>query len=53
MFPKEYTIKGTLVKKTSNKTGQEYECLVLKFGTYEKIVFLKIAELELLKERCK
>lgn len=49
MFNKEYTLKGTLETRTSNKSGKEYQCLVLKFGTYEKLVFLEKAEIELLK----
>lgn len=50
---KEYTLKGTLEERTSTKTGQLYTCLVLKFGNYEKLVFLKTSEIELLKDRCK
>lgn len=49
MMNKEYTLKGTLETRTSSKTGKEYQCLVLKFGTYEKVVFLEKAEIELLK----
>lgn len=46
---KEYTLKGTLETRISSKTNKEYECLVIKFGTYEKVVFLDKAEIELLK----
>lgn len=50
---KEYTLKGTLETRTSNKTGKNYECLVLKIGTYDKVVFLDKSEIELLKLNCK
>lgn len=50
---KEYTLKGTLETRTSNKTGREYQCLVLKLGTYDKVVFLDKAEIELLKNNVK
>lgn len=46
---KEYTLKGTLETRISNKTGREYQCLVLKFGDYEKVVFLEKSEIELLR----
>lgn len=46
---KEYTLKGTLETRTSSKSGKEYQCLVLKFGEYEKVVFLDKAEMQLLK----
>lgn len=37
-------------KRISNKSGNEYECLVLKLSdTYEKLIFLKPAEIELLR----
>lgn len=49
MNTKEITLKGTLETRQSSKTGKDYECLVLKFGTYEKVVFLDKAEKELLK----
>lgn len=49
---KEYTIKATLEERTS-KSGSKYEALILKFGDYEKIVFLEKAEKALLKEKCK
>lgn len=42
---KEYTLKGTLETRTSQKSGKEYECLVLKLAPgYEKLVFLDKAE---------
>lgn len=54
MFPKnEYTIKGTLETRQSKKTGQDYICLVLKLGNYDKVVFLEKSEIELLKLNCK
>lgn len=49
MINKEYTLKGTLETRVSNKSGREYTCLILKFGSYEKVVFLDKAEIELLK----
>lgn len=48
-----YTLKGTLETRVSGKSGKEYQCLVLKLGTYEKVVFLEKAEIELLKLNCK
>lgn len=53
MFNNQYTLKGTLETRTSKKTGNEYQCLVLKFGNYEKVVFLEKSEIELLKVNCK
>lgn len=54
MFPKnEYTLKGTLETRKSNKTGKDYQCLVLKLGNYDKVVFLQSSEIELLKLNCK
>lgn len=50
---KEYTLKGTLEERTSQKTGKPYEALILKLGDYEKVVFLQGAEKELLKKNCK
>ena len=50
---KEYTLKGTLETRKSKKTGNDYECLVIKFGNYEKVVFLDKSEIELLKLNCK
>lgn len=42
-------IQCSLETRVSNK-GKEYKCLVIKLtDTYEKIVFLDNAELELLK----
>lgn len=41
---------GTIEKRTSKKTGNEYTCIVIKLSdTYEKIVLLKNLELEVLK----
>lgn len=43
------TVVGKLEQRTS-KSGQPYTCLVVKLTpTYEKLVFLSQAELELLK----
>ena len=45
----ERELKATLVKKTSKK-GNDYECVMLELtSTYQKVVFLEDAELELLK----
>ena len=45
----ERELKATLVKKTSKK-GNDYECVMLNLTpTYQKVVFLEDAELELLK----
>lgn len=45
----ERELKATLVKKTSKK-GNDYECVMLELTpTYQKVVFLDDAELELLK----
>lgn len=45
----EKELKASLVKRTSKK-GTEYECIMIQLTpTYEKSVFLEIAELELLK----
>lgn len=42
-------VKATLETRTSKK-GNEYQCLVIKLtDTYDKIVFLDKADLELLK----
>lgn len=42
-------VKGHLVEKTS-KDGKKYQVLVIKLtDTYEKIVFLDKAEIELIK----
>lgn len=41
-------VKATLETRTSQK-GNEYQCVVIKLtDTYEKVVFLEKAELELL-----
>lgn len=45
---KEFTLKCTLETRTSSKSNKDYQCLVLKFGNYEKIVFLDKAEVALL-----
>lgn len=43
-------VKCTLETRTSEKTGREYRVLVIKLtDTYEKLVFLDNAELELLR----
>ena len=45
----ERELKATLVKKTSKK-GNDYECVMLELTpTYQRVVFLDDAELELLK----
>lgn len=45
----ERELKATLVKKTSKK-GNDYECVMIELTpTYQKVVFLDDAELELLK----
>ncbi len=45
----ERELKATLVKKTSKK-GNDYECVMIELTpTYQKVVFLEDAELELLK----
>lgn len=45
----ERDLKATLVKKTSKK-GNDYECVMIELTpTYQKVVFLEDAELELLK----
>lgn len=51
-YKKEYTFKGTIEKRIS-KNGNEFECLVLKIGNYDKLVFLKGAEKELINLNCK
>lgn len=48
MNNKEYTLKGTLETRTSSKSGKDYTALVLRFGNYEKLVFLEKAEIALL-----
>ena len=45
----ERELKATLVKKTSKK-GNDYECVMIEITpSYQKVVFLDDAELELLK----
>ena len=45
----EKNVRCVLTEKTS-KSGNEYQCLVISLTpTYEKVVFLDKAELELLK----
>lgn len=52
-YNKEYTLKCTLGTRTNQKTGKDYEIVILKIGDYEKYVYFERAELQLLKERCK
>lgn len=41
---------ATLETRVSKKTGKTYQCLVIKLtDTYEKVVFLDNAEIELIK----
>lgn len=43
-------VRATLETRVSKKSGKTYQCLVIKLtDTYEKIVFLDNAEVELLK----
>lgn len=43
-------IRATLETRVSKKTGKTYQCLVIKLtDTYEKVVFLDTAEIELIK----
>lgn len=43
-------VRATLETRVSKKTGKTYQCLVIKLtDTYEKIVFLDNAEVELIK----
>lgn len=43
-------VRATLETRVSKKTGKPYQCLVVKLtDTYEKVVFLDIAEIELIK----
>lgn len=43
-------VRATLETRVSKKTGKTYQCLVIKLtGTYEKVVFLDNAEVELIK----
>lgn len=41
-------VRATLETRVSKKTGKPYQCLVIKLtDTYEKLVFLDTAEIEL------
>lgn len=43
-------VRATLETRLSKKTGKTYQCLVIKLtDTYEKVVFLDNAEVELIK----
>lgn len=43
-------VRATLETRLSKKTGKLYQCIVIKLtDTYEKIVFLDTAEIELMK----
>ena len=43
-------VRATLETRVSKKTGNAYQCLVIKLtDTYEKVVFLDTAEIELIK----
>ena len=43
-------VKATLETRVSKKSGKPYQCLVIKLtDTYEKVVFLDNAEVELIK----
>lgn len=43
-------VRAALETRVSKKTGKTYQCLVIKLtDTYEKIVFLDDAEVELIK----
>ena len=43
-------VRATLETRVSKKSGKTYQCLVIKLtDTYEKIVFLDNAEVELIK----
>lgn len=43
-------VKATLETRISKKSGKPYQCLVIRLtDTYEKVVFLDNAEVELLK----
>lgn len=43
-------VKATLETRVSKKSGKPYQCIVIKLtDTYEKIVFLDNAEVELIK----
>lgn len=43
-------VRATLETRVSKKSGKTYQCIVIKLtDTYEKIVFLDSAEVELIK----
>lgn len=43
-------VRATLETRVSKKSGKTYQCIVIKLTeTYEKIVFLDNAEVELIK----
>lgn len=43
-------VRATLETRLSKKSGKPYQCIVIKLtDTYEKIVFLDNAEVELIK----
>lgn len=43
-------VRATLETRVSKKTGKTYQCIVIKLtDTFEKIVFLDTAEIELIK----
>lgn len=43
-------VRATLETRVSKKTGKTYQCIVIKLtDTYEKVVFLDTAEIELIK----
>lgn len=43
-------VRATLETRVSKKSGKTYQCIVIKLtDTYEKIVFLDRAEVELIK----
>lgn len=43
-------VRATLETRISKKSGKPYQCLVIKLtDTYEKVIFLDNAEVELLK----
>lgn len=43
-------LRATLETQSSKKTGKPYQCIVIKLtDTYDKVVFLDTAEIELIK----
>ena len=43
-------VRATLETRVSKKSGKTYRCIVIKLtDTYEKVVFLDNAEIELIK----